>query len=90
MTASAKDQGEQERTANPAPSNTQIPSEGGTLPSSPSNTLLLQMAEAIYMTHWKEGSPTWENASNHVRLWVDAQAAAALQVVEKYLPAAGY
>lgn len=83
MTASANHQGEQEHTAQPAPSNTQtIPPPGGILPTSPSNTveeaedrqLVEGLAKAIYMTHRRELAPIWENASAGVREWVRAQA----------------
>lgn len=36
------------------------------------------LAGAIYMTHWREPAPTWENASDASREWVRAQAREAL------------
>lgn len=36
------------------------------------------LACALYMTHWREPAPKWENASDAVRDWVRAQARAGL------------
>jgi hypothetical protein len=32
------------------------------------------LGRALYMTHRREPAPTWENASEHSRDWVRAQA----------------
>jgi hypothetical protein len=32
------------------------------------------LARALYMTQWREPAPIWENASEHSRDWVRAQA----------------
>lgn len=42
-----------------------------------------EVAQAIYNTHWREGSPTWLNASEDVKNWVRAQAVSALAVIRK-------
>jgi hypothetical protein len=36
------------------------------------------LARAIYMSHWREPAPTWENARNGSRNWSRAQAREAL------------
>lgn len=51
-----------------------------------------RVARAIYMTHWKApdtatgrgGSPVWENASDAVRMWVRAQAIAAITAADLF------
>ena len=40
------------------------------------------MARAIYMTHWRAPSPTWDNAGEEVQAWVRAQAMAAWAALE--------
>ena len=50
------------------------------------------VARTIYMTHWKPtgsdtrtpGAPQWEQASDHVREWVLAQADAAIRALDRY------
>jgi hypothetical protein len=41
-------------------------------------TQIEAMAQAIYMTHWREPSPVWQAASENVKDWVRAQALAAM------------
>ena len=36
------------------------------------------LARALYMTHWRAPSPTWENAREEFRDWSRAQARAGL------------
>lgn len=40
--------------------------------------MLEAVAKAIYMTHWREGCPIWDNASENVKQWVRKQAEAAI------------
>jgi hypothetical protein len=42
---------------------------------------LEDVAQAIYRTHWRAPSPTWEETSEEVRDWVRAQAEAAIDTV---------
>jgi hypothetical protein len=48
-------------------------------------TIKNEVAKAIYQTHWREPSPTWENADTEVREWVSKQAENALMVVDPYM-----
>jgi hypothetical protein len=47
----------------------------------PTDHLIDVVARAIYRTHWRAPSPTWDNASASVRDWVKAQARAAIEAV---------
>jgi hypothetical protein len=40
----------------------------------PEDQLVDGLARALYMTHWHEPAPRWENASEAIRDWVKAQA----------------
>jgi hypothetical protein len=42
--------------------------------SLPEEELVEGLARAIYMTHRREPAPIWENAAEHSRDWVRAQA----------------
>jgi hypothetical protein len=44
----------------------------------PEEQIIEGLARAIYMTHWRQPSPIWENASDGSRNWSRAQAREAL------------
>jgi hypothetical protein len=48
----------------------------------PEEELVDGLARALYMTHRRERAPIWENASEHSREWVRAQARNGLKYLQ--------